>query len=551
MRFSVAQLNYHIGNFTANREKIRKAILKARDEKSDLVIFSELSLPGYPPLDLLQRDYFLEECRRTLEEIAGECRGITAIVGSPADGSPGDRDRKFFNSALALSDGKILFSAAKTLFPDFHIFDEHRYFRSGRNFSIFPFKGFRMALTIGSDLWYEQSPDYESGEKENHTVLPMDELAGQHPDFIVNISAFPFSYTKTGERISAFRNIAAKHGIPVINCNQTGANTELIFDGASVIINGKGGICCRLPFFEEEVRTFGMEEIFREMPYGDHEDHDQVELVRKALVCGIHDYFRKSGISRAVLGLSGGLDSAVVLCLAAEALGNDRVQALLMPSRYSSEDSTADAITLAERLNIPYNIINIEKSFRNFEEDLAPLFGNKQPDVTEENIQARIRALLLMAVANKSGSVLLNTSNKSEAAVGYGTMYGDMAGGLSVIGDVYKTDVYRLARHINRNGEIIPENTISRPPSAELRTDQLDTDSLPEYSILDPILYQYIEERKAPGKITGKGITPEIVSRVIKMVSNSEYKRFQAPPVLRISSASFGQGRIMPLAAKY
>ncbi len=549
MRLSVAQLNYHIGNFTANREKIRKAIHKARDDKSDLVIFSELSLPGYPPHDLLQRDDFKEECRRMIAEIAGECRGITAIVGSPLSSSPGDR--KLFNSALALSDGKILFSAAKTLFSAYDIFDEHRYFRPDRNFRIFPFKGFRMALTIGNDIWYEQSPEYESGKKENHTIQPMDELAGQHPDFIVNISAFPFSCTKIDKRISAFRNIAAKHGIPVINCNQTGANSELIFDGASLIINGKGGICCRLPFFEEEVRTFSHEEIFLEIPYDDPEGHDPVELVRKALVCGIRDYFRKSGISRAVLGLSGGLDSAVVLCLAAEALGNDKVQALLMPSHYSSEDSIADAITLAKRLNIQYNIISIEKSFKTFEEDLAPLFGNKQPDVTEENIQARIRAILLMAVANKSGSVLLNTSNKSEAAVGYGTLYGDMAGGLSVIGDVYKTDVYRLARHINRNGEIIPENTVNRPPSAELRADQLDTDSLPEYSILDPILYQYIEERKTPEKITGRGITSEIVSKVIKMVSNSEHKRFQAPPVLRISSAPFGQGRIMPLAAKY
>lgn len=550
MRFSVAQLNYHIGNFTANREKIRRAIQKAREEKSDLVIFSELSLPGYPPHDLLQRDDFIEDCRRALDEVADECRGISAIAGCPVV-SDSSGSRKLLNSALVLSEGKILFSAAKTVFSGHDIFDEHRYFSPGRNFRIFPFRGFRMALTVGDDIRSEQFPGSESGDTENHAPPAVYELSGQHPDFIVNISAFPFSYTKTGERISAFRNKAARYGVPLINCNQTGANTELIFDGASVTINGKGDICGMLPFFEEEVRTFSSEDLFRGIHHNDHILPGQHELVYKALVCGIRDYFRKSGFSRAILGLSGGLDSAVVLCLAAEALGNDRVQALLMPSRYSSEDSVTDALTLAERLNIPYNIISIEKPFRAFEEDLAPLFAGKQPDVTEENIQARIRAILLMAVANKSGAVLLNASNKSEAAVGYGTLYGDMAGGLSVIGDVYKTDVYRLARHINRNGEIIPENIIARPPSAELRADQLDTDSLPEYSILDPILYQYIEEQKAPAAITGRGITPGIVSDVIGMVRNSEYKRFQAPPVLRISSRSFGQGRIMPLAAKY
>jgi len=318
-----------------------------------------------------------------------------------------------------------------------------------------------------------------------------------------------------------------------------------------MLINGKGEICRRLPFFEEAVETFSYEEIFS-APVRDREKiNEPVELIHKALVTGIRDYFHKSDMKKAILGLSGGIDSSLVLCLAVEALGSGYVRALLMPSRYSSEHSVGDAVTLAERLNVQYDIISIEKPFKAFEEDLSPLFAGKETDVTEENIQARIRALLLMAVANKFGCILLNTSNKSEAAVGYGTLYGDMAGGLSVIGDVYKTDIYRLADHINSSGEIIPQSIIRKLPSAELKPNQFDTDSLPEYKILDSILYQYIELQKPVDKITGEGITGETVSKVLRLINSNEYKRFQAPPVLRISSKSFGQGRRMPLVAKY
>jgi len=548
MRFSVAQLNYHIGNFEANKEKICNAIKKAKNEKSDIIIFSELSVPGYPPYDLLDRYDFVEKCNRTVEEIARECTGITAIVGSPVI-NPNTEGKKLFNSALVLSEGKIIFSANKALLPTYDIFDEYRYFQPDRNFKVFPFKGYRIAITICEDIWDEQPFDNEFEKKRLYTVSPMDELAKQDPDFIINISASPFSHTRIDGKTSVFRNKAAKHGIPLISSNQTGANTELIFDGASIIINGQGEICERLPFFEEEVRTFTYEEIFSRPKK--EKKYDPVELIHKAIITGIRDYFTKTGIKEAVLGLSGGIDSAIVLCLAAEALGNKNVRALLMPSRYSSVHSVSDSVLLAEKLNIRYDIISIEKPFKIFEEELAPLFEGKTMDVTEENIQARIRAVLLMAVANKFGCILLNTSNKSEAAVGYGTMYGDMAGGISVIGDVYKTDIYRLADYINRNEEIIPKNIIAKLPSAELRPDQFDTDSLPEYKILDSILYQYIDLQKPPGRITGEGITKEIVSRVICLINSNEFKRYQAPPVLRISSKSFGQGRIMPLVARY
>jgi len=337
----------------------------------------------------------------------------------------------------------------------------------------------------------------------------------------------------------------------VIAVNQTGANTELIFDGASLVITGKGVVADQLPFFEECIRTYTFDDRF-EVNRGEViTKPDEVELIYKGLVCGIRDYFGKMNFRKAILGLSGGIDSAVCLCLAAEALGKDNVRSLLLPSRYSSEHSVTDAVNLAKNLGTSYDIISIEKPFTAFTDILEPVFKEVQPDVAEENIQARIRAVLLMACSNKFGHILLNTSNKSEAAVGYGTLYGDMAGGLSVIGDVYKTDVYRLAEYINRNLEIIPENIIVKAPSAELRPGQFDTDSLPDYKILDAILYLYIELQKPVSEIIASGFESELVNRVIRMINSNEYKRYQAPPILRISSKAFGAGRRMPLVAKY
>jgi NAD+ synthase (glutamine-hydrolysing) len=550
MKITLAQLNYHIGNFARNKELICNAIRKAKHEKSDIIIFSELCVPGYPPLDLLDRLDFIEKCNETVMEIARECTGIMAIIGSPVINN-NKEGKKLFNSALVLSEGEIVFSAQKSLLPTYDIFDEYRYFEPGKMFSVFPFKGLKLAITICEDLWDEQSFENEFEKKSLYTISPMAELAKQKPDLVINISASPFSYSRTGIKADIFKNKARKYHLPVISVNQTGANTELIFDGASRIVNSNGEIWRQLPYFRESVETFNLDDIIAgARPCGDI-DTEPVELIHKALVTGIHDYFAKTRFSSCIVGLSGGIDSALCLCLAVEALGNENARALLMPSRYSSEHSVADAVALAKNLNVKYDIISIEKPFRAFEEDLAPLFSGKEKDITEENLQARIRAVLLMAVSNKFGCILLNTSNKSEAAVGYGTLYGDMAGGLSVIGDLYKTDIYMLANYINRNGEKIPDNTIVKKPSAELRPGQFDSDSLPEYKVLDSILYQYIELQKPADRISGEGIDSATVHKVIRLINYNEYKRYQAPPVLRVSSKSFGDGRRMPLVARY
>lgn len=550
MKITVAQLNYHIGNFDKNRSLISVAIEKAKAEGSDLIIFSELCIPGYPPLDLLDRLDFIERCNQTVSDIARLCTGITAIVGSPTLNNKPE-GKKLYNSALVLSEGKIIFSANKALLPTYDIFDEYRYFEPENKFSTFTLKGLKLAITICEDLWDEQPFDNEFEKTRLYTVSPIEELSKQNPDVIINISASPFSYTKITAKQNIFRAKALKYKIPVISVNQTGANTELIFEGASNIINNKGEIFRQLPFFEEAVETFSTEDIFPGTVTSEVKIPETIPLVYKALVTGIRDYFAKMNFKTCIIGLSGGIDSALCLTLAAEALGNENVRALLMPSRYSSDHSVRDAVDLAENLDVRYDIINIEKPFRAFEEELAPLFTGRQPDVTEENIQARIRALLLMAISNKYGCILLNTSNKSEAAVGYGTLYGDMAGGLSVIGDVYKTDIYRLAEFINRYKEIIPQNTISKYPSAELRPGQVDTDSLPDYNILDAILYQYIDLQKPAERIINEGFDEPTVIKVIKMINSNEYKRYQAPPVLRISSKAFGAGRRMPLVASY
>jgi NAD+ synthase (glutamine-hydrolysing) len=550
MKITVAQLNYHIGNFERNKDIICDAIRKAKTEGSDLIVFSELCIPGYPPLDLLDRLDFIEKCNLTVNEIANECTGIAAIVGSPTLNRKPE-GKKLFNSALVLSEGKVIFSANKALLPTYDIFDEYRYFEPENRFSVFSFKGLRLAITICEDLWDEQPFDNEFEKTRLYTVSPMEELARQNPDIIINISASPFSYSKIEAKENIFRAKAIKYNIPVISVNQTGANTELIFEGASIIVNKNGEIFNQLPFFEEAVKTFSFDEIHSCSVFRKDIRPGIIPLMHKALVSGIRDYFEKTGFKNCIIGLSGGIDSAICLCLAVEALGNENVRALLMPSRYSSDHSVKDAVSLANTLNVHYDIINIERPFTAFEGELAPLFEGKTKDVTEENIQARIRATLLMAVSNKYGCILLNTSNKSEAAVGYGTLYGDMAGGLSVIGDVYKTDVYRLADYINRNGEIIPENTIKKFPSAELRPDQHDTDSLPDYNILDSILYQYIELQKPAGRIVSEGSERDTVFKVIRMIDFNEYKRYQAPPVLRISSKAFGAGRRMPLVARY
>jgi NAD+ synthase (glutamine-hydrolysing) len=550
MKITVAQLNYHIGNFRKNSEIIIKAIREAKENGSELIVFSELCICGYPPLDLLDRQDFIDKCNASVKEIADECRGITAIVGSPTLNTRPE-GKKLFNSALALSEGRIVFTAHKGLLPTYDIFDEYRHFEPERTFSVFEFKGKRIAITVCEDLWDEQMFDNAFEKSRLYTISPMEELSAQHPDLIINISASPFSYSKIESKLNIFSSKAKRYRLPVIMVNQTGASTELIFDGASLVLDNNGNIFRRLPFFEECITSVSLEDIVTDNKSSDHEISDPIPLIHDALVMGIRDYFHKTGLKTAILGLSGGIDSAICLYMAVEALGNRNVRALLLPSRYSSDHSVKDAIDLSLKLGIKHDIISIEEPFSAFEEILTPLFEGRDRDVTEENIQARVRATILMAFSNKFGCMVLNTSNKSEAAVGYGTLYGDMAGGLSVIGDVYKTDIYKLARYINRGSEIIPANIIKKLPSAELRPDQLDTDSLPDYGILDAILYKYIELQMPVEKIISEGSDRETAERVVRLINFNEYKRYQAPPVLRISSKAFGAGRRMPLVARY
>lgn len=550
MKITIAQLDYHIGNFERNKDLICRTINRAKSEGSDLVLFSELCISGYPPLDLLDHEDFIEKCDQTVRDIAEICTGITAIVGSPTINRKPE-GKKLFNSALVLSEGKVIFTANKALLPTYDIFDEYRYFEPEKDLNVFSFKGKKIALTICEDLWDEQPFDNRFEKSRLYTVSPMEILSKQGPDIIINIAASPFSYTKIEAKKNIFISKAKKYRIPVISVNQTGANTELIFDGASVVINREAGIYRQLGYFEETVFTFSLDDILSGTQVLHGQDQETVALVHKALVTGIKDYFSKSGFRKAILGLSGGIDSAVCLCLASEALGHENVCAIMMPSRYSSDHSVTDSEILVKNLGVKHEIISIEKAFTAFEESLAKVFEGRKSDITEENIQARTRAVILMAMSNKFGYILLNTSNKSEAAVGYGTLYGDMAGGLSVIGDVYKTDVYKLASFINRDRDIIPQNILIKPPSAELRPGQLDSDSLPEYKILDSILYQYIEQQKPADEIEVEGADRSVIFRVLKMINYNEYKRYQTPPILRISSKAFGEGRRMPLVAKY
>jgi NAD+ synthase (glutamine-hydrolysing) len=548
MKITIAQLNYHVGNFSANTGKSVKVIREAAAEGSDLVVFPELSVSGYPPADLLERRDFIEECENALEKIKSECIGIAAIVGVPTLNRTSS-GKRLFNSACFIENGEVKQVINKTLLPTYDVFDEYRYFEPSNAFSLINYRGKKLAVTICEDLWDEQGFDNSFAPRRLYTRSPMEELARLNPDMIINISASPFSARRTEMKKRVFTAKAKRYNLPVFMANQTGANTELIFDGGSMAISPDGRIYDHLGFFREDVRSFDSDSVIkghREEPvYGG----EYIEMVYRALHTGVRDFFLKSGLSTAITGLSGGIDSAVVTAIAAEALGNSNVRSLLLPSMWSSEHSLTDAAELADNLGIKYDVVSITDSYNAVTKSLKPLFDDRPEDVTEENIQARIRAVMLMAASNKFGHILLNTSNKSESAVGYGTLYGDMAGGLSVIGDLYKTDVYALARYINRNGIIIPERTINKPPSAELRPGQLDSDSLPEYEILDSVIYQYVELQIPEEDINGEGITPDIVSKVIKLINASEHKRFQSAPVLRISSKSFGPGRRIPLVA--
>ncbi|GET29981.1 NAD+ synthase [Prolixibacter sp. SD074] len=547
MKIALAQLNYHIGNFQDNKGKIIRNIGKAREAGAELVVFSELSVTGYYPHDLLERKEFIEHSQKTIEEIARHCTGIAALVGGPGiNRSP--KGKMLYNSAFFLKDGKIESVHHKTLLPTYDVFDEYRHFEPNHNFELIELNGKKLAVTICEDLWYNQPVLSAFGREKLYAVSPMEEFAKQNPDLVINLSASPFSYNQEKLRKDILLNNAHDFNIPIVYVNQVGAQTEIIFDGGSLFIDANGDVVDELAYFEEDFRIIDTENTKSK---GILREYEPIAKMYGALILGIKDYFGKMDFKQATLGLSGGIDSAVTVVLAARALGPENVRVLLMPSKYSSGHSIADARDLAENLGIQYEIVNIHEMVDAFDQALAPIFEGVNPDVTEENIQARIRGTLMMAISNKFGHILLNTSNKSEAAVGYGTLYGDMNGGLSVLGDVYKSDVFALARFINREHEVIPENTIIKPPSAELRPDQKDSDSLPDYDILDKILFNYIELAKSPDEIIRMGFDEETVHMAVRKVNMNEYKRFQTPPILRISSKAFGFGRKMPLVAKY
>lgn len=548
MKIALAQLNYHIGNFEKNTEKIISAIERAKKESVDLVIFSELAICGYPPKDLLERKDFVLRSLEALEKVAKHCQNIAAVVGGPSI-NPHSKGKNLFNSAYFMHDGKIESVHNKTLLPNYDIFDEYRYFEPNTEFSLVELNGKKIAITICEDLWEKQPVDNNFAKSELYTVSPMEQLSQLHPDFVVNIAASPFSYNQQDLRTNILKSTTERYHLPIFYVNQIGAHAELIFDGDSLVLNSQGEVACRLKYFEEDFQIVDLNEIEDLSIQPDEVDY--IEKIHNALVLGLKDYFGKMGFTKATLGLSGGIDSAVTVVLAERALGKENVRVLLLPSQFSSEHSIKDAVDLAENLGIQYDIIPIQDIFQEFQKSFHPIFDGLPFNIAEENIQARIRGTLLMGLSNKFGHILLNTSNKSEAAVGYGTLYGDMNGGLSVLGDVYKTDVFKLARFMNKEVEIIPENTIVKPPSAELRPDQKDSDSLPDYDILDAILFRYIEKNMSLEEIIRDGFQNEIVEKAIRLVNMNEYKRFQTPPILRVSSKAFGFGRKIPLVAKH
>lgn len=543
MKIALAQLNYHVGNFEANTQKIIAAIHDAEKQSAELIVFSELCICGYPARDFLEFDDFINQCTSALNEIAKHTHKVAALVGCPRK-NPVREGKDLYNSAYFLYEGEVKHITDKTLLPVYDVFDELRYFEPNNKFEVFEFKGQKLAITICEDIWNvgNDNPMYLS--------CPMEELIKQSPDIILNLSASPFSYAQHEERMKVIRANVLRYKIPMVYVNQVGAQTELIFDGGSVVVNEKGEIAEQLKFFEEEIRVCeaAVGSSSKQQPTN---HQSTISLIHSALVLGIRDYFAKLGFKKAILGLSGGIDSALVLCLAAEALGKENVMSLLLPSGFSSDHSLADAKQLCENLGTKYETVPIENNYQSFIQKLNPFFKDLPFNVAEENLQARVRGVLLMAFSNKFGYILLNTTNKSEAAVGYGTLYGDMCGGLAVLGDVYKTQVYELANYINRNGEAIPKNIISKAPSAELRPGQKDSDSLPEYDVLDKILFQYIEKRQGPKELVAMGFDKKLVDRVLKMVNGSEWKRNQAPPILRVSPKAFGMGRRMNIEGKY
>jgi NAD+ synthase (glutamine-hydrolysing) len=558
MKICIAQQNYHIGNFEQNTEKILDAIEAAKNQGADLILFSEMSVCGYPARDFVEFEDFINKCYQSIDTIKHAADTIGVLIGSPAR-NPNKKGKDLYNAAFFLYEQKVVAEIHKTLLPTYDVFDENRYFEPADQWKVVEFKGQKLAITICEDIW-------NLGDNPLYRICPMDKMMEQAPTILLNLSASPFDYTHDEDRKATIKSNVLKYKIPLFYCNAVGSQTEIVFDGSSLVFDKDANLCGALPMFESALATFECNadgtinapilEPANRVPNKELNPITliptlNIEQVYQALVMGVRDYFNKMGFTKAIIGSSGGIDSAVTLAIACEALGKENVHAVLMPSPYSTDHSVNDAIVLSQNLDNKYDIIPIKEVYEQFLVTLKPLFKDLPFSLAEENIQSRSRGNILMAIANKFGYILLNTSNKSELATGYGTLYGDMAGGLGVLGDCYKLQVYELAKYINRHQEIIPTNIITKAPSAELRPNQKDSDSLPDYAVLDQILYQYIERRANPNDIKALGFENALVDRTLKMVNNNEYKRNQFCPIIRISPKAFGVGRRMPIVGKY
>jgi NAD+ synthase (glutamine-hydrolysing) len=541
MKIALAQINTTVGDFEGNLRRILEEYRRARQRNADLVIFPELTTTGYPPKDLLDRPDFVEANLKILEKLTAQIRGPACVVGFVEKRSD-STGRPLSNAAALIADGKIVGIKRKRLLPTYDVFDEGRYFEPGKDSPVFIVAGRRIGISICEDIWTD--PGYWG--RSFYSVDPIAEQAAAGAEILINISASPYAMGRGKVREDILAPQAKRYGCPVIYLNLVGGNDDLIFDGSSLVLDGKGRVVERLASFTEETRVVDVTKLRPLKPQKVQEE----SLVLDGLVMGLKDYLRKCGFSRAVLGLSGGIDSALTAWIACRALGADKVLGVAMPSPYSSKGSLRDAEKLAKSLKMEFRVLPITGLYEQFNQTLAwP--KQKKVDVARQNLQARIRGNLLMALSNKEGRILLTTGNKSELSVGYCTLYGDMAGGFSVLMDVPKTLVYRLARTANKKKQAIPEAVFRKPPSAELAPDQSDQDDLPPYEILDAILKAYIEERKSPAQIVAAGFKKSVVEDVLRRLDQNEYKRMQAPPGIRITSKAFGYGRRVPISSKY